>query len=156
MFSILMSFYNGKSKSWLRDEIFSGFLIPNPDPGDFLFWARSKSPGNSGFLRFSGHRDFFGIFWKISGIWDFFESRDFSKFRDFHPRNFREIPRIRDFSKFRDFNPRDFSKIPGIYGKSPGFGIFSPSGYLGDFLSPGSGFFQWDGISRQKANSCKS
>ena len=57
-----------------------------------------------------------------------------------------EISGIRDFSYFQDFYPRDFRKIPEIRD-------FLPLGYLGDFLSPGSGFFSRDEISRQIANS---
>ena len=108
-------------------------------------------------------RDFLeipGISGKSPGFGNFFYSRDFYP-RDFHPRDSGFFlvsgflsPGFGIFLNFGIF-------IPGIFAKSPGFmqnprdfyprdsGFFRdfwPSGYPGDFLSPGSGFFfvGWD------------
>ena len=94
------------------------------DPNFGIFYSGlerkiSKIPNSrdrdrdSGFSRFSDHRDFsrFSKNLRDSGF--------FSSFGIF-------IPGIRDFSLFRDFYSRDLG--------------FLPSGYPGDFLSPGSGF----------------
>ena len=79
-------------QSWLRDGIFLGSRISNPDPGDsgsgfFLFWARSKNPKNPG--KILGFNDFLIIgifsgffenprdFWRISGIRDFLLRKEF-------------------------------------------------------------------------------
>ena len=109
---------------------------------------------------------------KILGFDDFLTIGFFPGFPE-NPRDFRKIPGIRDFFLVSGFlSPGFFIPgigiflnfgifIPGIFAKSPGFmqnprdfypgdsGFFRdflPSGYPGDFLSPGSGFFfvGWD------------
>ena len=70
---------------------------------------------------------------EILGFYGFLAIGIFSKFSK-NPRDFWQIPGIRDFFESQDFYPRGsgFLLIPG-------------------FLSLGSGFFPWDGISRQKS-----
>ena len=88
---------------------------------DFLFLARSKI---FGFLRFSEHRDFFGIFGKSPGYGifsGFLENPRDSGF--FQSRNF--YPRDSGFFESRDFYPRDF--LPSGYPRDRDF--FRGMGY---------------------------
>ena len=88
-----------------------------------IFW---QSGFCRDFLKIPVIRDFFSLGIFIPGIRDFFSIGIF-------------IPGIRDFSKFRDFYPRDLRRILGFRNFLSGF---LPSGYPGDFLFSGSGFFR--------------
>ena len=151
---------------------FLGSQIPNPDPWDsdsdrdFLFWARSKNLENPeipgigiGILKSRKNSEKIPSA-KSRRLGSRFENSE--KFRVKNPENLKIpgigiiflslgifIPGLRDFF----FGLEIF--ISGIYTKSPGFGIFLSSRYPREFLSPGSGLFSWDGISRQKASSAQ-
>ena len=97
--------------------------------------------------------------------------------RGIRDRCFSKIPRFRAQNRKKKFIPNsslflrspDYRIFFGIFAKFmgleifsigtsrisfiPGIGIFN--GIFRAFLCPGSGFFSWDGISRQKATSCQ-
>ena len=152
------------------------FGIPNTESrsrgfgiGIFYFWLDRKIPkilksrgSGSGLENLESKIPILGltVFWPSGFFRDFLKIpriRDYFKSWNFYPLDSKFFISVEIFIPgIRDFNPGDsgFFLISGFYPQDLcEIRDFLSSWYPGNFLSPGSGFFSWYGISRQKATS---
>ena len=130
-------FYFGLDRK-ISKSLRSGSGAENPENPEWKISKIPKSPGSGFILNFWNFQRKFDKSLKNLGFLRFSEHRDFFLSLGIF------IAGIRDFLSLGIF-------IPGTLTKSPDLCQISGIFYLRDI--PGSGFFSWDGISRQEANS---